>query len=68
METVRTQTWQAQGWGKWLPGSDLLGGTNFRESTPLPRLFVLFGTYYGSFAVYRNGLSRPENPLMEMAM
>jgi hypothetical protein len=27
METVQTETLQAQGWEKWLPGSDSLGGT-----------------------------------------
>jgi hypothetical protein len=32
METVRTETLQAQGWEKWLPSSNLLGGSNFRES------------------------------------
>jgi len=34
METVRTETLQAQGWEKWLPGSDSLGGTNILESSP----------------------------------
>jgi hypothetical protein len=28
METVWAETLQAQNWEKWLPGSDLLGGTN----------------------------------------
>jgi hypothetical protein len=28
METVRTETLQAQGWEKWLPESDLLGGAD----------------------------------------
>jgi hypothetical protein len=41
METVRTETLQAQGWEKWLPGSDSLGGTNILESLPLARLSVL---------------------------
>jgi len=30
METVRPETLQAQGWEKWLPGSDSLGRTNIR--------------------------------------
>jgi hypothetical protein len=34
METVRTETLQAQGCEKWLPGSDSLGGSNFKESIP----------------------------------
>jgi hypothetical protein len=36
MEMVQTEALHAQGWEKWLPGSDLLGGTNLRES-PLIR-------------------------------
>jgi hypothetical protein len=32
METVRPETLQAQGWEKWLPGSDSLGGTNILKS------------------------------------
>jgi hypothetical protein len=43
-------------------------GTDLLESTPLPRLSVLSGTYYGSFPVYRNGLPYPGNPLMETAI
>jgi hypothetical protein len=34
METVRTETLQAQGWEKWLPGSKLLSGTDSLKSTP----------------------------------
>jgi hypothetical protein len=33
METARTEALQAQGWEKWLPGSDLLGGTNYLKSS-----------------------------------
>jgi hypothetical protein len=32
METVRTETLQAQGWEKWLPGSNPLGGSNYLKS------------------------------------
>jgi hypothetical protein len=32
MEMVRTETLQARGWEKWLPGSDALGGTNNLKS------------------------------------
>jgi len=40
MEMVQTEALHAQGWEKWLPGSDLLGGTNFRESLPIEIKFV----------------------------
>jgi hypothetical protein len=35
METVRTETLQAQGWEKWLPGSNPLGGADSLKSTPI---------------------------------
>jgi len=43
METVRTETLQAQGWEKWLSGSDSLGGTNTLESIPKIRVAVIAG-------------------------
>jgi len=46
METVRSETLQAQGWEKWLPGSDSLEDTDIRLSIPIgiksyPALTVL---------------------------
>jgi hypothetical protein len=41
METVQTETLQAQGWEKWLPGSDSLGGTNCIKSLPFSRIAFL---------------------------
>jgi len=32
METVRTETLQAQGWEKWLPESDSLGRTDLKST------------------------------------